>query len=161
MKKIIFGMIAFFTLTFSASAQEEPSYNGAYGGIEVGQLDGDLYAGFMLGMRKQTANNWVWGLEGAFGEYDVEKRYRDYVDYKEYSGSLLFGKAYGKGLLFATAGLNIIESDVGYFSISDTDFKAGLGYEYKLSKLISLRLKAEYVNNSEKVKTTAGLAFSF
>ena len=164
MKKIILTAMTALTLATPTLAQDKKPFTGAYVGAEVGVMDSEFYYGGLLGYRKQTNNDWVWGLEGNVGKYDIGDLEGLDASLTEYGASAIFGKAMGKGLLFATGGVNILDAKVLNVSESDTGFKVGGGYEYKFNSRLSARAKGEYVNHgsgNDDIKGTFSIIFNF
>lgn len=169
MFKLLMATSALFISSSTVFAQDEKPFNGPYIGGELGILDSRAYYGGIAGYRVQNSSDWVFGLEGSVGKYDPESGDTFDQSFSEYSASVIAGKAMGNSLLFATTGINVLDSRFssdrfGTTNSSDTGFKIGGGYEYKCSKNFSIRAKGEYLkhgSSADDLKGTLSVMVSF
>jgi len=136
--------VALLTCASAAQAQDsEKHFNGLYLGGSVGYADaggdsGVSYEGF-AGIRKQTDGGVVFGVEGTYGNIDI-----DFLDHI-WSVNGLIGTVVGqdnRGLLFISSGYAEAKASAFGFSATGGGLRTDVGYEHAMSKNFSFRIKA-------------------
>lgn len=174
----------------------ENRFDGFYAGAEAGATFAtsgiyDWDAGFqysgIVGYRWQQPSNWVFGLEGTFGNPEGPNPEISFFDPKysyDWSAVAAAGYAFGnKGLLFAKVGWSGVRISTPLYQAvpngsggttfeptgerahgSADGLRLGVGYEHAMTDSISLRLSADYSNFDaapSMVKTSLGVIFKF
>lgn len=188
---IAFTMAA--SATVQEPSSDKKHFDGLYIGAELGvsYLDlngGDqagLYYGGLAGWRRQSDSGFVFGLEGTFGtsdnSIDDDPGFTTIapLDFDhQWSAAATFGKAFGRSknnLIFAKIGYQeskfSFDLDNAPIDVPDTFLQTfkndglllGAGYERALSDQMSLRLSADYGDNSgsQQWQSKVGLIFKF
>jgi hypothetical protein len=174
-KKIIAAFAASLAVAFSANAQDDSKYfDGLYLSADLGIEDsGDFYYGGSLGYRFQSETNWVFGVEGNFGDLtssDTSGTVTAAIDYA-WGVTGILGYAFGEkdnNLVFVNAGYGELDLSVSSPTESDSEafggFRGSFGYERAISDRISLRLVGTYQDVSdfgEALIGTAGFVVKF
>jgi len=157
MKKIILAAATTAIMTTAAVA-EDKNFDGAYGGLEIGYNsldftdtiggDGFTYGG-LLGYRRQTNDNLVYGLEGRVGESTSS--------YEGVGGELhagrylgvdaIVGTTFDENLLaFALVGYSNLRVSDGVDAVNGDGIRFGLGGEYATGNDINLRVTGAYTD---------------
>ncbi len=173
MKNITAGIALLISAASPTFADETADFSGPYIAGDLGVQDGEFYKGVSLGYRKQLENNWVYGGEFSYGEFNAKSNAApgtsdiESKDFKPWSLALTAGKAMGDGLAFANLGYSKTKA-TEYDLIQKSDgFLIGVGYEHKFTKNISARIKGDYIRHKDSgikyddYRTTAGLVFQF
>ncbi|UTW56600.1 outer membrane protein [Kordiimonas sp. SCSIO 12610] len=202
MRKALLIILASLTLNNSnIHAQDEIEnrrFEGLYGGIEggfdrtelFGAEDNTFYYGLNLGYRLHSSRDWVFGIEGSFGDTNFNTRSRALFSPSgspllntefQWSAALTIGKVFGdNNLIFAkvgTAGRQIERSATSLINGATGEtfelpantshqqgYLLGLGYERAISKRISLKLSLDYLDfnfSSQQFQPKVGVNFKF
>jgi hypothetical protein len=174
-KLILSAFIALSTISTASFAQSaDKHFHGAYVGADAGIDDsGDFYYGGTVGFRNQNDTNFVFGVEGNFGDLTTSGAagaLRARVRYT-WSATGVLGYAFGsenRNLVFTNLGYG--ETDIGLRngnqSVSESfgGFRGSLGYERAITDSISIRFQGTYqeVSNLGDIYLgTAGVLFKF
>lgn len=131
-------------LSVSATAQDDKPFDGLYLGLEAGYLVGDnsvdgAAANFFGGYRKQLDNDLVVGVEGTFGNADI-----DFLDHI-WSVNGTVGWIVGDdedALLSVGGGYAEAKASAFGFSATGGGFSGLVAYEKALGDTWSFRVKA-------------------
>lgn len=149
---------ALTTIASTASQADDKYYDGFFTAAEAGATDeGDFYYGGAIGYRRQTNSNFVYGVEGNFGDFDVNG-----IDYS-YAFNGFVGVAFGpskKSLVVLGGGYTEVETDFG----SNGGSTSFIGFEHALTDTLSLRARTNYIDygsGSDGVLFTGGVSLNF
>lgn len=174
-KLILSAFIALSTISTASFAQSvDRHFHGAYVGADAGIDDsGDFYYGGTVGFRHQNETNFVFGIEGNFGDLSTSERAGNIRAKVRYTWSAVgvFGYAFGsenRNLIFTNVGYGETNIGVrnGNESASDSfsGLRTSLGYERAITDNISIRLQGTYQDVSslgDVYLGTAGVLFKF
>ena len=155
---------ALFASAGTVQAQDSTKhFDGGYAGVDAGYLDNGegtngFYYGLNLGFRKQTDSDIVFGVEGTFGQSDIEGAN---LDHWTALGSI--GWAFGdekRNLFSLGGGYVLLKTSYNSFSHTGTGYAAFLGYEHAFGDNLSFRLRAT-TYEFETYIGTAGLSYRF
>ncbi len=203
MRKIITGVTVFIvansTVILAQEGETKRRFEGFYGGIEGGfdrtelsiSEDSTFYYGLNLGYRLHSTRDWVFGIEGSFGDTNFDtgiitniglppdEIIRSNIDSDfQWSAAVTFGKAFGSNLFFGKIGTvgsrfsldtqPFVNSDGITFlpinSFYEQGYIVGLGYEKALTDHISIKLSLDYLDYNrgfEQFQPKAGINFKF
>jgi outer membrane immunogenic protein len=127
-------------------------------------VDNAFVAGVQIGYNRQTASNWVYGVEAdlSFLNDNLDKN----VDLTDFLASVRgrLGIASGNSLLYVTGGVaflgysdkftKIFEDEGTKIDKTSVGFVVGAGIEHKLRNNFSVGLEGLYYNFSSNVKDT-------
>ncbi|WP_417451776.1 outer membrane beta-barrel protein [Kordiimonas sp.] len=145
----------------AANAQDQKHFDGFYLGGEFGHTfsDGsdDIYYGAVGGYRKQLDSNLVVGVEGTFGNADIQ--YLDHIWTVNGTVGYAFG-AEKRDLIFGGVGYVKAKASAAGYTETGSDISFIAGYERAIGDNLSLRVKAN-VYGDDTVVPSLGVAFRF
>jgi opacity protein-like surface antigen len=146
----------------AANAQEDNKhFDGFFLGGEFGHTfsdaNDDIYYGAVGGYRVQLDNNIVVGLEGTFGNADIQ--YLDHIWTVNGTVGYAFG-AEKRDLIFGGVGYVKAKASAAGFSETGSDVSFIAGYERAVGDHVSLRVKAN-VYGDDTIVPSVGVAFRF
>lgn len=161
MRSLIITLLAVFTVssltiaqdTYAQEKKNKGNFDGFYVGLDGGIEDsGTAYGAATAGWRKQTDGWLVYGLEAQYGQFDSQ------IETETWAAMLTAGAVLGKSkkhLLYLGAGYDNFEGFDGV--------RVSLGYEYAVTKSISLRLQSSgsFYDPGELNIYSAGVLFKF